>query len=60
MIVWVEDQDHVITNNTLEQQFGPLGEVAVDDVLEKSEQVQAAPSDLEALQCFVRRWDPLM
>ena len=42
MIEWVEDQDNVITNNALEQQFGPLGEEPVDDVLEKIEQVHVA------------------
>ena len=37
VIEWVGDQDSAITNNALEQQFGPLGEEPVDDVLEKSE-----------------------
>ena len=34
---WVEDQENVITNDALEQQFGPLREDHVDDVLEKAE-----------------------
>ena len=38
----VEDQDNVITNNALEQQFGPLGEKPVYDALEKCEQVHVA------------------
>ena len=31
-----------MTNDALEQQFGPLSEELVDDVLEKSEQVHVA------------------
>ena len=42
VIKWLEDQDNVITNNTLEQQFSPLGEEPAEDVLEKSEQVHVA------------------
>ena len=38
----VEDQDSVITNDALEQQFGPLSEELVDVDLEKSEQVHVA------------------
>ena len=42
MIEWLEDQDNIITNEALDQQFGPLGAETVDDVLEKSEQVHVA------------------
>ena len=75
VIEWAEDQDIVITTNALEQQFGPLGEEPVDDVLENSEHVHVAllaltgsesfdivlgaASGLEALQLLVRRWVPL-
>ena len=31
---WVEDQDNVITNDALEQQFGSLSDDPVDDILE--------------------------
>ena len=37
VIEWVEDQDNVITNEALDQPFGPQGAKPVDDVLEKSE-----------------------
>ena len=40
----VEDQDKVVTNESLEQQFGPLGSEPNDDVLEKSEQVHVGLS----------------
>ena len=70
MIEWVEEQDNAITNEALEQQFGPLGAQPVDDVLEKSERIHVAllaltgserfaPSGPEALRRWVRRWDPL-
>ena len=52
MIEWVEDQDNVITNNALEQQFGPLGEEPADDVLEKSEQVHVALVALTESESF--------
>ena len=42
VIEWVEDQDNVITNEALDQQFGPLGAEPVDDVLEKSLKVHVA------------------
>ena len=42
MIEWVEDQDNIITNEALDQQFGPLGAEPVDNVHEKSEQVHVA------------------
>ena len=41
-IEWVEYQDNIVTNEVLDQQFGPLGPEPVDDVLEKSEQVHVA------------------
>ena len=41
-IEWVDDQDNVITNNALDQQFGPLGEKPVCDALEKCEQVHVS------------------
>ena len=48
VIEWLEDQDNVITNDALEQQFGLLSGETVDDVLEKSEQVHVALSALTA------------
>ena len=42
VIGWVEDQDNVITDEALEQQFGPMGAEPVDDVLVKIEQVHVA------------------
>ena len=70
VIEWVEDPDNLITNDALEQRFGPLSEEPVDDVPEKSEQVHVAllsVTDSEsfdivlgaALRRLVRRWDPL-
>ena len=42
VVEWVEDQDHVITNDELEQQLGPLSEVPVDEILERIDQVHVA------------------
>ena len=72
---WTEDQDNVITNDALEQQFGLLSDEPVDDILVKKKihvtlsaltesesfdiVLGAAPSGLEALRRSVRRWDPL-
>ena len=42
VIEWVEEQDNAITNEALEQQFGPLGAQPVDDVLEKGERIHVA------------------
>ena len=39
VIDWVGDEDNVITNDELEQQFGPLSDEPVNEVLEWSEQV---------------------
>ena len=52
MIEWVEDQDNAITNEALEQQFGPLGTEPVDDVLERSEQVHVALLRLTKIESF--------
>ena len=49
---WVEDQDNAITNDALEQHFGPLSEELVDDVLEKREQVHAALLALTESESF--------
>ena len=73
MIEWVEDQDNVITNESLDRQFGPRGAESVEDVQEESEQVHVAllamiegesfdmvlgaASSPEALRRLVRRWD---
>ena len=35
VIEWVEDQDKLITNGALEQQFGSLSDEPIDDVLEQ-------------------------
>ena len=42
VIEWVEDQDNVITNETLHRQFGPTGAEPVEDLQEKSEEVRVA------------------
>ena len=47
-----QDQDNVIRNEALHQQFGPLGPEPVDDVLEKSEQVQVALLALPERETF--------
>ena len=39
MIDWVGDEDNVITNDELEQQFGPLSDEPVNEDLDWSEQV---------------------
>ena len=49
---WVEDQDSIITNEALDQQFGPLDAESVDDVLEKSEQVHVALLALTESESF--------
>ena len=38
----VDDQDNVITNDALEQQFGPLGDEPVGDILERANKVHVA------------------
>ena len=53
MIEWVGDQDNVITNEALDQQFGPLGVEPVDDVLEKNEQVHVALLALTESEIFI-------
>ena len=47
LIEKVEDKDNMITNETLNQQFGPLGAEPVEDVQEKSEQVHVALSGID-------------
>ena len=42
VIEWVEDQDDIVTNDALEQQFGSLSYEPVDGVLDKNEQVHVA------------------
>ena len=49
---WVEDHDKFITNEALEQQFGPLNEDPVDDVLEKTEQTDVALLALRDSESF--------
>ena len=39
VIEWVEDQDHVITNETRDRQIVPIGAEPVENVQEKSEQL---------------------
>ena len=51
-IEWVEDQDNIITNEALDQQFGPLGTEPADDVLEKSGQVHVALLALTESESF--------
>ena len=52
MIEWVEDQNNVITSDVLKQQFGPLSEELVDDVLEKNKQVHVALLALTGSESF--------
>ena len=52
VIEWVEDRDDLITNDALEQQFGPLSEEPVDDVPVKSEQVHVALQSLTDSKSF--------
>ena len=72
MIEWMWDQDNVITNDELEQEFGPISDEPLGEIVEWSDHVApfalkervdivfgAAPSGLEALRRVVRRWDPL-
>ena len=48
----MEDHDKFITNVALEQQFGPLHEDPVDDVLEKIEQTDVALSAVRESESF--------
>ena len=52
MIEWVEDQDNVTTDESLEQQFGPLGAQPFEDVLETMEQVNVALVALTESESF--------
>ena len=52
VIEWVEDQDNFVTNEALDQQFGPTSAEPVDEVQEKSEQVHVALLALTESESF--------
>ena len=61
LLDWVEDQNDVISNDALEQQFGALSDEFVEDLLEQSEQVHVAhKASMEGQKLRHRSWSKSM